>query len=216
MTGEKKRVFGYFEAGFDILYLAFALGLGIYMLWTSSSWARTLAGIMAVVLAGGDAFHLVPRVAAVLSHDEARFRAALGIGKLVTSITMTAFYVLLWHLGTTLIPGTHALWTDILYGLAIIRVALCLPADNRWVSEKPPVKWGIIRNAPFLLMGAQVAILFLLGDVLPLVPLAILLSFLFYIPVVLFSNEHPKVGMLMLPKTLAYVWVLVLCAQSVH
>ncbi len=216
MAGEKKRVFGVFEAVFDILYLAFALGLGVYMLRTSSGGPRTLAGVMALVLAGGDAFHLAPRIAAIWAGSEARFVRALGIGKFITSITMTAFYALLWHLGMRLIPGVHALWTDILYALLIIRVALCLPADNRWLSEKPPVKWGVIRNVPFFLMGAQVAVLFLMGDALPLMPLAILLSFLFYIPVVLFANEHPRIGMLMLPKTLAYVWILVMCAKNVN
>ena len=37
--------------------------------------------------------------------------------------------------------------------------------------------------------------------------LAILLSFGFYIPVVLFADQYPLLGMLMIPKTLAYVWV---------
>ena len=36
--------------------------------------------------------------------------------------------------------------------------------------------------------------------------LAILLSFGFYIPVVLFADAVPAVGALMLPKTCAYVW----------
>jgi len=38
-------------------------------------------------------------------------------------------------------------------------------------------------------------------------PLAIILSFGFYIPVVLWSNALPIIGILMIPKTLAYVWV---------
>ena len=37
--------------------------------------------------------------------------------------------------------------------------------------------------------------------------LAITLSFLFYIPVVLWADTLPMIGMLMIPKTLAYVWV---------
>ncbi|MEG1292482.1 MAG: hypothetical protein RSD28_09320, partial [Lachnospiraceae bacterium] len=38
--------------------------------------------------------------------------------------------------------------------------------------------------------------------------IAILLSFAFYIPVVLGANKNPKLGMLMLPKTMAYVWII--------
>lgn len=40
---------------------------------------------------------------------------------------------------------------------------------------------------------------------------AVLLSFGFYLPVVLWSNRQPKVGMLMLPKTCCYLWLLVMC-----
>ena len=38
-------------------------------------------------------------------------------------------------------------------------------------------------------------------------PLAVALSFGFYLPVVLFSGVAPAVGMLMIPKTMAYVWI---------
>ncbi len=41
--------------------------------------------------------------------------------------------------------------------------------------------------------------------------LTIVLSFGCYLPVVLWSNRSPGVGMLMLPKTCAYLWILVMC-----
>lgn len=41
-------------------------------------------------------------------------------------------------------------------------------------------------------------------------PLAVILSFGFYIPVVLFGSVIPILGMLMIPKTLAYVWVVIM------
>lgn len=37
--------------------------------------------------------------------------------------------------------------------------------------------------------------------------LAVVISFACYIPVVLFADMVPWVGMLMIPKTCAYVWV---------
>ena len=42
-------------------------------------------------------------------------------------------------------------------------------------------------------------------------PLAVALSFSFYLPVVLFSGVAPAVGMLMIPKTMAYVWIVWMC-----
>ena len=38
--------------------------------------------------------------------------------------------------------------------------------------------------------------------------LTIVLSFGFYIPVVLFADMIPLIGMLMIPKTCAYVWTI--------
>ena len=40
--------------------------------------------------------------------------------------------------------------------------------------------------------------------------LAVIFSFACYIPVVLFADTAPPVGMLMIPKTCAYVWVVLI------
>ena len=40
--------------------------------------------------------------------------------------------------------------------------------------------------------------------------LAVVVSFGCYIPVVLFADTVPAVGMLMIPKTCAYVWAVVI------
>jgi hypothetical protein len=40
--------------------------------------------------------------------------------------------------------------------------------------------------------------------------LTIVLSFGFYIPVVLFADSIPVVGILMIPKTCAYVWTVLI------
>lgn len=40
--------------------------------------------------------------------------------------------------------------------------------------------------------------------------LAELLSFLFYFPVVLFADAQPIIGMMMLPKTCMYIWMMVM------
>ena len=39
---------------------------------------------------------------------------------------------------------------------------------------------------------------------------AILISFGCYLPVTLFSKTKPKVGLLMIPKTCAYVWTVLI------
>ena len=66
-----KRVFGTVEAIFDLLYLTAALILGLtLLLYSSGNSVRTLAGVMALVLVGGDAFHLVPRILVIRTGRE--------------------------------------------------------------------------------------------------------------------------------------------------
>lgn len=42
---------------------------------------------------------------------------------------------------------------------------------------------------------------------------AIIISFGCYLPVTLLSKKMPKVGMLMIPKTCAYIWMIVMGLQ---
>jgi hypothetical protein len=212
-----KRVFGTVEAVFDICYLAAAFALGLMLLINASeNSAQGLAGVMALILAGGDAFHLVPRIMVIRTGREEQLRRALGTGKLVTSVTMSLFYLLLWQIGLLVFsPKDISVWSYMVYTLMAVRIVLCLLPQNQWQERYPPVIWGIIRNIPFFLQGALVAALFFLQRStmpgLSLMWLAIVLSYAFYLPVVVWANKNPKIGMLMLPKTCAYLWMLVMC-----
>lgn len=210
---KNKRIFGYFELVFDLFYLLIALVFGLIMINKNMDTPQFLAGVMALVLVFGDAFHLLPRMGTIVAKNKGRFQKALGAGKFVTSITMTVFYVLLWHIGLLLFqPENSFVFTLCIYILAGVRILLCLFPQNMWLSENPSVKWGMIRNIPFVIQGALVAILYFLYQnnvaALHWVWLAIVLSFLFYVPVVLWVHKKPALGMLMLPKTCMYIWLL--------
>ena len=88
-----------FETLFGIVYLVTVITLGILMIRNSRGEKQYLLyGVMAVTLGCGDAFHLVvPRAIALCTTGLEHYTAALGIGKLVTSVTMTLFYVLLYY-----------------------------------------------------------------------------------------------------------------------
>ena len=207
-----------FETVFDVLYLVSVVTLGVLMLRGAKGNRQfTLFGLMAVLLGCGDAFHLVPRAYALLTTGLESQAAALGIGKFITSITMTVFYVILYHIwrGRYQITGRKGLTASI-YVLAAVRVALCLFPQNDWLSYHQPLSWGIWRNLPFALMGIRIIAVFFQearrtnDKAFRFMWLAIVLSFAFYIPVVLFAEVYPLVGMLMIPKTLAYVWVVLM------
>ncbi|MBE6011810.1 MAG: hypothetical protein E7234_04580, partial [Lachnospiraceae bacterium] len=92
-----KSFFGYIEVVFNIVYLISAFMMGMYIFSKGGETFYFLAGAMAMLLAIGDAFHLIPRIAAVMAGRSEKIERLLGFGKLITSITMTVFYVLLWH-----------------------------------------------------------------------------------------------------------------------
>lgn len=85
------------ESIFDVCYLIFAIVSGILLLKNSKGKNDIrVFGIMTLLLGCGDAFHLIPRVLNYWTQGD--YTAALGIGKLVTSITMTLFYLLMEYL----------------------------------------------------------------------------------------------------------------------
>jgi hypothetical protein len=211
MSKKSKKTAGYIEVIFNISYLAAAAIMGIVLLRGQGP-AGKLPALAALTLAGGDFFHLAPRIAAALSAGSERLHRALGLGKLVASITMTAFYLILWHIGLAIGFGVPVGLTALAYVLAVLRIVLCLFPQNGWFSKNPPPSWGIWRNIPFMALGLMSALLFAVyGGAFPglrFMWLAILLSFAFYTPVILWANKNPRWGMLMLPKTIAYIWMI--------
>lgn len=211
------------ETLFDIAYLITVISIGIGMIRKSPAHTQfRLFGIMAVILGCGDAFHLIPRVIALCTTGLDQYTALLGFGKCVTSITMTIFYVLLYYVWRQRYKVHHGtLLTVSILSLAFIRILLCLMPQNQWLSSDAPLSWGIYRNIPFAILGLVIIVLFFRSTrkhqdhAFHWMWLTILLSFGFYIPVVLWADTFPLIGMLMIPKTCAYVWVVMIgyCAM---
>ena len=162
------------ETVFDIFYLVTVLTVGIRMIRGSKAGTQfRLFGLMAVVLGAGDSFHLVPRALALCTTGLESYAVPLGLGKWITSVTMTVFYVLLYYVWRKRyqIEGQKNV-TAAVYALSAVRVVLCMMPQNQWLT--------------------------------------IVLSFGFYIPVVLWADVNPMIGMLMIPKTCAYVWTVLI------
>ena len=185
------------ETLFDTVYLISVITIGILMVRKSKGNRQfTMFGIMAVLLGSGDAFHLVPRAIALCTTGFENYTVQLGLGKWITSITMTIFYVVLYHIWRERYQiNGHKATTAAIYGLAGLR---------------------IYRNIPFALLGLLIIVLFYRSakenndKAFRWMWLTIVLSFGFYIPVVLWADVIPMIGMLMIPKTCAYVWTVLI------
>ncbi len=202
----------YGESSFDILYLIFAITFGILILIKRRDRVGLLFGVMTLVLGVGDAFHLIPRVLSYFIGDELIFWK--GLGKLITSITMTFFYVFL-ELSREEISGDKRrwpLWT--MAGLSAVRIILCAFPQNDWFVSPSSYLWGIIRNIPFLLIGGLTVYLWFVGmrkrHPFGIIWLLVTLSFAFYLVTVLGASYAPMLGMMMLPKTICYILMIVI------
>lgn len=206
------------ETVFDAVYLISVITIGILMIRNSKGNRQfTMFGIMAVLLGSGDAFHLVPRAWALCTTGLENYTVQLGLGKWITSVTMTIFYVILYYVWRERYQITgHKTTTVAVYVLAALRIALCMMPQNAWLSASAPLSWGIYRNIPFALMGILIIVLFYKSAKenndasFRFMWLTIVLSFGFYIPVVLWADVIPMIGMLMIPKTCAYVWTVLI------
>jgi hypothetical protein len=196
---EKRKIVlrNWFEIAFEIFYLDFAAVAAVVMFYKR----EYIFALATLFLLFGDSFHIIPRI---LRTVRGGYEKALGIGNTVTSVTITIFYVLLYS-------GVNLGGITAVIIFAVIRIVLCLLPQNEWTSKNPPLLWAIIRNTPFVIIGVMTAVSCFSHNLIA-VGVLIIISFLFYLPVVFWANKKPKLGMLMLPKTAAYIGILAILA----
>ena len=120
---------------------------------------------------------------------------------------------LIFDLAAAVIFFVNANGSQTLYLFGVLTLVLCLFPQNNWFRPEGNLAWGIYRNLPLAVTGLCLVILFFLsgntgGYGLWLMSTAIIVSFACYFPVVLLAKKKPMVGMLMMPKTMAYIWMI--------
>ena len=201
------------ESVFCIGYLCFVFVAACIFGARGDQYSR-LCMLMCILLGGGDAFHLIPRIIINIKgetedkEENARRSFWLGLGNLISSITMTLFYVLLFKVmeERTQIQMPSMIYTSLIV-LTVLRIALCLFKQNKWFTGGDP-SWGIIRNIPFVVIGV-ITIIYLIAYCHALgLAVLVFLSFLCYMAVVIGTKKKPMLGMLMIPKTICYIWMI--------
>lgn len=202
-----------FESIFDISYLILVIILGIRLLLQREYGAK-LFGAMACLLGTGDAFHLIPRLISYWSEGGfAANAAALSWGEFVTSITMTMFYLLFYYFYKHQTGEQNRLRELMVYALVAVRLIFLAFPQNGWGNPPGDYYWAILRNVPFVVLGILlITWSWKERQVYGLSKMAVLisLSFMFYLPVVLWARWVPWVGALMMPKTVTYLLMVII------
>jgi hypothetical protein len=217
------------EIGFNVTYLLTIWVMVLLMIVRRSCvhpGDRCVARLWTLafaLLAAGDTGHVGFRVIAYalggLDASSSLFGASIGwvgLGALSTAVTVTLFYVVLLWVWRERFDRPFAAIGKIGLGAAVVRLVLMGFPQNAWQQPVPPRTWSLVRNAPLVVLGLSTAYLMLRdarasGDrIFAWIGGLILVSYVFYAPVILLVQQIPWVGMLMIPKTLAYVvmaWV---------
>ena len=134
-----------------------------------------------------------------------------AMGSLATAITFTFFYIIMIMLWRQRFKKSYGWFCYLLFASAAIRFLLMTHPSNGWNSLEAQQPWSIYRNIPLMIMQVGAAYLMLRDGVshndrtFIRIGALILASFACYAPVVFLLNRLPLIGMLMIPKTIAYL-----------
>jgi hypothetical protein len=213
-----------FEIGFNVIYLAAVWYLVVLMsrsMGTVVPKDRKVAGLVRmafILLAAGDTGHVGFRVLAyALGGLNAQAvilgspMSLIGLGMLTTSVTVTLFYMMLVYVWQAR-NNQPANWvTNLLQAAGVVRLIIMALPSNDWAAAVPPQPMSLYRNLPLMVQGVGIIVLFLLSAYLnhditfKWIGGMIAVSFAFYTPVILFAQQVPMLGLLMIPKTCAYL-----------
>lgn len=212
------------EISFNITYLIVVWGLVIAMVRRqqhvpAENQKLTHLFIWAFgLLALGDTGHVGFRVLAfALGTLDTKFSVfglqlgVVGLGALSTTVTVTLFYVLILMIWHERYKKPYGWFGYLLFTAAIIRFLIMIMPGNMWNNAVPPQPMSLYRNFFLTVLGLGGAYLILRDSIaakdrgFTWMGALIVISYALYIPVILLVQLYPMVGMLMIPKTIAYV-----------
>ena len=168
------------------------------------------------LLALGDTGHVGFRVIAYARGGLEANPQLVGVGALSTAVTVTIFYMIMLVIWSQRFHKPLGWLGWLLLAAGVVRLGVMAFPQNQWEAMVPPYGWSLLRNFFLVVQGIGVMVLILRdaarnGDtVFRWIGRMIALSFLFYAPVILWVHVVPILGMLMNPKTCAYVAVAVI------
>ncbi len=164
-----------------------------------------------LLLAIGDTGHVGFRVIAFLSGGLENNALLVGLGALATAVTVTILYMIILEVWRQRFGRSRGVIYYALMAAGVVRLLVFFHPGNEWSRVVPPFEWSLYRNAFLMVQGIGAALLILYDSIrvkdrlFLWIAIMIFLSYGFYTPVILFVQKVPSVGLLMIPKTLAYI-----------
>lgn len=200
-----------FEVIFNITYLA-VIWFVVIKMWKKRSLSKvnTYYFLAFLLLGFGDTFHVgfrsIAHILGDINYSMGDIKL-IGIGAFATGITVSITYWFFMKAVHTEYPSQKLFnWMSV---TVLIRLLILFFPQNQWFSSAT-YGWTLLRNLPLVVIG----ILLLVAMFKTKDPFYkkfawyIILSYLFYLPVILFVKFVPMVGMLMMPKTVMYLFML--------
>lgn len=160
------------------------------------------------LLALGDSVHVGLRLLGLVGGQLSD--GWIGYGALATAITVTLFDLLLVQGHLRLGRQRWGLLPRLLLALAVLRFILLTLPQNQWAAVVPPQPWSLLRNLPLVALTVGVGALHLGSQGVQQrwqrwIGALLLVSALCHLPVVLWIQQQPLLGLLMIPKSLCYL-----------
>ena len=221
------------ETAFNIAYLLVVWGIVIAMLkrWSAVTEEDRGAALWVMLafafLALGDTGHVGFRVLAFAGEGIETKISFMGtswylvaLGSIATAWTFTIFYICMLFMWRARYNKKFDAFAWLFIALAVVRSIIMLLPYNNWNSLEFAEPWYVIRNIPLMLMQVCTAYL-ILRDAAPVrdkvgkwMAYMIIVSLVCYAFVVMFIGTNPGVGMLMIPKTMAYLVIAIISLQN--
>jgi len=174
------------------------------------------------LLALGDTGHVGFRVIAYARGGLAANPVLVGAGAFSTAFTLTIFYMLMVDIWRLRFQKPLGWFGWFLLAAGVVRMVVLLFPQNEWWQVTAPYNWSLLRNGLLVIQGVGVMFL-ILRDAIRTndraflwIGIMIALSYLFYAPVILWASWVPMLGMLMIPKTCAYLGVAFIAYRALY
>jgi len=159
----------------------------------------------------GDLGHVGARLVTFFSENFTLAYGIFGIGVLIEMIGLIFLFIFYTNAWRIHFNKPNNLIFKSLIGVGIIGLIIFTFPQNQWNTEPISYEWLIFRNIPWLILGIVLASLIIRDaravkdPILIRIGILILISFLFYMPVIFFGSIEPMLGMLMIPGTIIYM-----------